>query len=421
MAQGKVTPTGVARLRAVLIALSMVAVPLLWPVVDSVDATASAAAGPTPTRSSDPTPTRTPTRSPTATPTRTTTATPTGTPTRTPTRSPSPTPTRTSDTTASPSAKPTPTRTSDTTASPSTKPTPTLTPTRTPDATPTTAAPATSSATPTPGPPPSCALSALNLAQNPGFEQVSGPGSSAYDAYPLGIALGGIGWPMRESAATSDVPSWTGTNVYPDPGYPRVKVLTNGTFLLQTTPYGSRSALVPGFRPDRPQEIVGVLSSPTSIGATYVLSAQINALDMTGSRAPTVELRLRESATGTQSAPFVTPSTTAGGSQNWAVLTGAVTANAHYDRVVLRFQGVLNEGGIPSAITSTYGPGGQFLGLIDDVRVCKAALYDRPPGWWTTVRAVGAAVLGSVLIAGLVWGRRRFRTRGRLSAATVRG
>jgi hypothetical protein len=148
------------------------------------------------------------------------------------------------------------------------------------------------------------------------------------------------------------------------------------------------------------QGLVGTLSAPTTVGATYVLSVRVLRVDAAAQ--PAVELRLRNSGSGAQSAA----ATQVSGTQvlTWALVTGTATANAGYDRVVLRQQTA----------------GALF---VDDVRVCKAAgsLQAGPTGWWTTARVVGAAVLGALLVGAGVAVRRRFRTRGRYSTATVRG
>ncbi len=371
MAQGKVTPTEAARLRAVLIALSVLALPLWGPMAVGVDAPAFAAAGPTPTRTPEPTPTPTPT--PTADPTRTPTATPTATPTRTPTATPTRTP--------SESPRPTSTASFDPTASPSAKPT--LTATRSPDATPTTAAPTTSSATPTPSPPPTCAPSALNLVQNPGFEAVG-----------ISTVSSGTVWRIYE-AGTTEVPHWTRKT--PQSSWPSVLVNPALHGLTHQPIQGSKYAVLRNYPGYGIQELFGTLSPSTGVGSTYLVSAQI-ATDKAALNPPTFEVWLRNSSTGAHSAPVVR--TAVAHATDWTLLSGTVTTTAHFDQVVLRH-------------TITNPGSGQRHGLVDDVRVCKAAGHVQPPGWWTTARAVGAAVLGSVLVAGLVWGRRRFRTRPR--------
>lgn len=201
----------------------------------------------------------------------------------------------------------------------------------------------------------------------------------------------------------------------PESSYPRVLVIDNGAYLGQTTSHGSKFALVPGWLGTRPQEIVGTLATATNPGTTYVLSADIAKIGMAYS--PTVQLWLRNSGTGAQSAPLVQPPGPL--SINWTRVTGTVTANVSYDQVVVRYQEV------PHDFWENFILGNStWLGLADDLRVCKAAaaLHERPAGWWTTARVVGGSVLGAIVVGALGWRvRRRFRTRGRNSSATVRG
>lgn len=251
--------------------------------------------------------------------------------------------------------------------------------------------------------------------QNPSFEQVTGPASAPQSAYYFGgLAAGASGSVMRDTVATTGVPGWTATNIYPEPTYPRVLVVENGVFLGQTTSNGTKLALIPGFLGARPQELVGRLAPATSPGTTYVLSADVAKVGVI--YPPKVQLWLRNSGTGAVSSPLVQLA----GPQpiDWTRVIGSVTANVSYDQVVLRYQKVPADSWIEEFI---YGGIDTWLGLADDIRVCKAAGHALPVGWWTTARVVTAAVLGT-LLAGLAWGvTRRFRTRGRLAAATVRG
>jgi hypothetical protein len=242
---------------------------------------------------------------------------------------------------------------------------------------------------------------------NPSFEQVSGSSSAAQSGYFSIMAQGATGWAMKQTAATSGVPFWTGTNVYPDQGYPRVLVISNGAYLGQTTSHGTKFALVPGWLGTRPQEIVGTLATATNPGTTYVLSADIAKIGMAYS--PTVQLWLRNSGTGAQSAAVVQPPGAL--SINWRRATGTVTANVSYDQVVVRYQEV------PHDFWQNFVLGNStWLGLADDLRVCRAAtaLDAAPAGWWTTSRVVGGSILGAVVVGALGWHvRRRSGTKGR--------
>lgn len=147
---------------------------------------------------------------------------------------------------------------------------------------------------------------------------------------------------------------------------------------------GSRKVLLP---PTGSQGVVGTLSSPTSSGATYRLTAQIATDDL--ANAPTFELRLRNSATGAESAAVVKGPI--GLTNSWALMTGTVTTGASFDRVVLRYH---------TSVVST------AWGFVDDVQVCQAALATtgHTASWWTTSKVVGVAVLGAILTGALVIG-----------------
>ncbi len=157
---------------------------------------------------------------------------------------------------------------------------------------------------------------------------------------------------------------------------------------------GSKYALIP---PRGSQGLVGTLSATTNAGVTYLLSAKIATADVVN--APTFELRLRNSASGAESAPVVQGLLSL--TSNWALITGTVPASAGFDRVVLRYQASMVSGA--------------DWGLADDVQVCQAALAStgHPPGWWTVARVVGALVLGSILTGVLVVGGVVLRTRRR--------
>jgi hypothetical protein len=172
---------------------------------------------------------------------------------------------------------------------------------------------------------------------------------------------------------------------------------------------GSKYALLRNYPGAATMGLVGALSPRTNVGSTYVLSAEV-ATDKAALDVPTFDVRLRNSTTGAQSAPVVQAAVAH--ATTWTRLTGTVTTNAQFDQVVLRHS------------FQPGGAGGTRHGLIDDVQLCElaVALPEHPAGWWTTARLVGAAVLGGLLVIGLgLGGRRRFRTRGRNSSATVRG
>ncbi len=252
----------------------------------------------------------------------------------------------------------------------------------------------------------------MNLVQNPSFEQVSAAPVAAQSGFFGIMTPGGTGWPIRQTAGTTGVPSWTTTTVYGQQ-YPPALVVDNGTFLPTSTAHGARFAVLPGWLGERPQQLVGTLATPTTAGTTYVLSAAIGRFGMAW--APNVKLWLRNSATGAQSAALLHPSS--GHDFTWSLVTGTVSGGVSYDQVVLRFQ---------EHWENSYDPwifgGPSWEGFADDLRLCKAAAVVRPPGWWTTANVVAAAAALGVLVLGVGWALRgRFRSRGRYSAATVRG
>lgn len=365
-----------ARRRGPAVALLLVAMSLTWPTQGLAASSPSARATPT----TKPTAKPTTTRGPTSTPTPQRTADPA--PTRTPTPSPAPTrtaPTTTaggSDPTRTPTPKPTPTRTT---------PSPSLTPTGITTPSPTSAQPV---------PIPNCVPKAPNLVQNPGFEQVSGPSTPQQSGFFSILSQGATGWNLT-APSSAGVPGWTGTSVY-GLGYPRVAVVNNGTYLGQTTPHGTRFALVPGWLGNRPEQIAGTLTPPASAGQAYLLSVDIAKIGM--GYPPKVELWLRNSVTGAQSASLVQQPGNL--SINWQRLAGVLTTTASYDQVVLRFAEV------PQDYWNNYflGPS-TWLGLADDLRVCRVAtsLPAIRTGFWTSQRAVGVAAVGAVFLGTLGW------------------
>ena len=199
---------------------------------------------------------------------------------------------------------------------------------------------------------PMCATNAVNLVLNPGFESVSGAPHFSGD-WPVYEALLGA----SSGSATTQVTDWTRTDdqrLWP-------RVAHSGTpFAPTQLPFqGARYALVPatGYLGGHFQGLVGTLSSTTSAGATYVVSAQISTDDAVN--APTFELRLRNNGTGAESdaAAGLTSITL---TSHWTLITATVPANAAYDRLVLRYR--------------AYNVAGSGWGFVDDVRVCEAAI-----------------------------------------------
>jgi hypothetical protein len=164
---------------------------------------------------------------------------------------------------------------------------------------------------------------------------------------------------------------------------------------------GSKFAVVaPGL--PQPQGLRGQLSATTSVGATYVLSAEIKLpFAAAGSAyASTITLGLRNSATGAQSAPFVGSYNYA---TNWTFLSGTVTANANYDEVVLLWEdGLSSFAGVVLAFA-----------LVDDVHLCEIAAAKHVTGLWTTWPGIVVAVAVLILGGLSVWWVRRRRLVGR--------
>lgn len=358
-------------LRATLLALMLLAAPLIGPVESLASAPSPAAPTPTRTPGSDATPTTSPSRttSPSSKPTPTRTADPI------PSRTPTPAPTTT------PTLKPTPTRT----------PTPTATPARTYAPVPTGPAKPipTEAPTVTPTTFPSCASPEVNLVQNPSFETVSGSPSSIGDWAVYEPVLG-----ASAGVATTQVSGWTRTITTAD--WP--KVVNNGTPWAPTrlAIQGSRFALIPA---RGSQGLVGTLSTATSGAATYLLSAHLATADVVN--APVFEMRLRNSTTGAESAPVLQAPLSL--TSSWALLSGTVPSGAGFDRVVLRYQASLVIG--------------SDNGFVDSVQVCQAALASTGPstepatGWWTSARLVGAVVTSLLGVGAVAMRTHRRRKR----------
>ena len=202
-----------------------------------------------------------------------------------------------------------------------------------------------------PTPTVACAPNAVNLVQNPSFELVSGPPD-----------VNGM-WPMLDTNATTQVPFWTRTETS---SHPPVGIINGSQYGLpqvgsQGPRYGYTSSYVNA--QDQVQGFTGTLSIPTSVGATYLLSVAVNALSLPIPTGPTFEARLRNGGTGAESAPLVSAAIPF--TPNWALVTGAVTANTTYDQVVLRYRAA--------------APETPWWGIVDDVHLCQAALVTPPP------------------------------------------
>lgn len=319
-------------IRAVLVALSVVAMPLAWPAAGIAATPAQVApCGTAGTPACRPSPSPAPTDPPAIKP------------------PPSPSPVRTDPAPASAAPFPTPTQTSDVTRPPS--PSPTSDKTRPPSPSP------SASPSPIPSPMLTCAGSAANLVQNPSFESVV--------VAPQG--------PTNTSAvletATTQVPQWTRTSA--SLGMPLV--LENGALGL-TAFHLSRMAALDSVGSGLAGQVLGLVGNVSpgiSLGQAYSVSVAISARRLYGITSNLLpyqpalfELRLRESGSGAESLPVL--QTSIDQEISWVVLTGTVTANAAYDSVVLRF----------------YSPDPGLnarTGLVDDVRVCRSTTAPATP------------------------------------------
>jgi hypothetical protein len=160
--------------------------------------------------------------------------------------------------------------------------------------------------------------------------------------------------------------------------------------LLQSLSYFGAGPTFLGYHPDG---IVGTLSSPTTVGSTYLISAEIATVFLP--HAPSFEMWLRNSTTGADSAHIVQvvlPQTT-----NWKLFAGAITANAVYDRVVISY----DEGQLD------YQANGGRWAQVDDVRVCKTSTDSAPttllPWWKRPLALVVIILVGLLLIGGLAY------------------
>jgi len=187
-----------------------------------------------------------------------------------------------------------------------------------------------------------CTTSASNLVQNPSFEQVIGTGTP---------------WWIYD-ITTTEVPHWA---IYPNNSGSYVDQF--GGWLADGPPtafQGTRYLIL-----DQNEGVVGELSAPTNMGTTYVLSARISRGPYAWLQPSTFELQLRNGATGDESAPVAQASSNFLATSNWVLLTGVITTNVNYDRVVVRYSSDSN-----------------VHGYVDDVQLCVATVSTNGWGWW---------------------------------------
>lgn len=243
----------------------------------------------------------------------------------------------------------------------------------------------------TPSPPPFSACTA-NLVQNPSFETINNSTARTWGSWQA--------WEVF-STNTNEVPNWKLSN---PPGN-WVFVINGGVppaGLIQSAFDGTKHAVVLGHSSGSPAEgIIGDLSAPTTASATYELSAAVTDSGYPGTT--NFEIRLRNSATGTESSPL----TQAIGQQSvsWVLMHGHMTDNTIYDQVVLRYFGPLL-------------PGHEIYGLIDDVHVCRV---NPVKPWWQTPGVLGGLVLVLVTLTGGLIIRRTRHAKTGGSSKTSRG
>jgi hypothetical protein len=224
-----------------------------------------------------------------------------------------------------------------------------------------------------------CEPSAPNLVKNPGFESVS--------STPFMSGL----WYVFESTNTN-APFWTRrNNIHATTGgnfnHYAPAVATGSMNAFPAAYQGSKLAWLLGysFSPSGYQGLVGTLSTATTPGATYVLSARVR--EDRNSSGGAIEMRLRRASDGAETTQAV--QAPVNDRSDWVLISGPVTANANYDRVLLRFYQGAGQGG-----------------YIDDVRVCLAAKKNQIPGW-VLVAGIGLAGLLVIIVPVLAWRRRR--------------
>lgn len=244
-----------------------------------------------------------------------------------------------------------------------------------------------------------CPASALNLVQNSSFEQVTGPSTPLAGSY----ISGQLGWNV--DPATTKVPHWK-TEVAGAGSFVSnaTTVFMGSQWYPQTAFLGSKYAAMT-MSLDYLYGFIGELSATTTVGATYVLSVQAKTSNPTTSSwfsHSKVALRLRNSTTHAESPLAVQTNFTQ--TNSWELISGTVTANAHYDQVVLRHTLQWS--------FWTFSLGTVFMGPVafDDVHLCQIAAK---PGWWTLghslvvglVAVIAVGVLGGLGVGG--WRKRK--------------
>lgn len=233
----------------------------------------------------------------------------------------------------------------------------------------------------TPSPPPFLACTA-NMVHNPSFEVINPATARTWGSWQA--------WEIFTNNS-SEVPHWKRVS----PGLNWAFVINNGippAGLIDPAFDGTKHAVLLGHSSSHPaDELIGELSTPTTPGATYEMSAEISDSGYPGTT--NFDLRLRNSTTGAESVPL----TKAIGQQavHWELINGHVTDNTSYDQVVLRYFGPLL-------------PGHEVYGLFDDVHVCRVGGTTH---WWQTGGGVVLALIS--LASGLtIWRSRRANVGG---------
>ncbi len=231
--------------------------------------------------------------------------------------------------------------------------------------------------------------------QNPSFETVIGPAHAVAPGFN-----GVLGWDLPPGA--THVAQWEADGPVTNP-YAFVSNVTTVSYgsasFPQTAFQGSRYAAMTisfGYQ----YGFLGRLSTATAVGATYLLSAEVESpIGSNGVLGSQFTLRLRNGTTHAESAPVAQATVTQSQAGHWLLVSGNVAANAHYDQVVLRHRVWLS---------SLFDPGVILHPPVDfdDVHLCLIAAHGS--GWWTLGHAIavgGAVVLGGLVVGAVLWRR----------------
>ncbi len=254
-----------------------------------------------------------------------------------------------------------------------------------------------------------------NLVYNPSFEGVNGSLGHVYTVYPNS---GPVTYWTTTNSQTQVVPSpnsYNTTNPTPN-GWPPYDGYNEAVLMSHAISGGLIGGSV---FPPHPG-LIGTLainypnSTPTVVGTKYILSARVSNVsnnfgvvvngNIVHPSPVAIEMRLRSSATGVESAPVqaIIPNdqySVGNDGHAWGLISGTVTADHVYDKVVLRhFQDT-------------------GFAFIDDVVVCRA---QAPMPWWKNHGAqAGLALMTIGLVGYFILRTRHSKPRGKAKASHV--